>query len=134
MTRPLLAACIALLAVAGCAGSGPPTTEAGLAYSVVAEGDGPVARPGQHVLIHETVTFLDGRPFFSTRGGPPFRFLLGGGHVITGVEELVTGMRVGERRKAVVPPALSRRTVYPDGLSPSDSLRYDIELIGIETE
>ncbi|MBO6573996.1 MAG: hypothetical protein JJ896_01150 [Rhodothermales bacterium] len=73
MTRLLLLTCIALLVVTGCASPGPPTTESGLAYSVVAEGEGPIAEPGQHALIHETVTFLDGRTYFTTREGPPFR-------------------------------------------------------------
>jgi len=32
----------------------------------------------------------------------------------------------------IVPPALSHRSTYPPGLSPNDTLHYDVELIGIE--
>jgi len=60
--------------------------------------------------------------------------LLGGQQVIDDVDEGVTGMRIGERRKLIVPPALSRRSTYPDGLSPEDTLYYDVELIGIELQ
>ncbi len=85
--------------------------------------------------VHESVTFPDGRVFYSTRDmGQPIRFQLGAGQVIDGVDEGVTGMRIGERRQLVVPPNLSQRTAYPDGLSPDDILHYDIELIAIESE
>jgi FKBP-type peptidyl-prolyl cis-trans isomerase len=123
-----------LVAVAGCASTGKPvTTRSGLVYAVVQQGSGPAARPGQHVRIHETTTFGDGRVLYSTRpGGQPLRFLLGGNQVIDGVDEGVTGMRAGERRTMIVPPALSRRSSYPEGLSPDDTLYYDVELVAIE--
>lgn len=111
---------------------GRTTTPTGLTYTVVEQGAGPAARPGQHVLIHETTTFADGRVHFTTEGGKPLRFLLGGNQVIAGVDEGVTGMRVGERRRLVVPPALSRRSAYPEGLSPEAILYYDITLVAIE--
>ncbi len=60
------------------------------------------------------------------------RFLLGGKQVIDGVDEGVTGMKVGERRQMIVPPELSKRNTYPEGLSPKDTLHYDVELVGIE--
>ena len=118
----------------GCASSASfITTPSGLVYTIVEKGDGPAAGAGEHVLIHETVTFADGRTLYSTRGGnQPIRFLLGGNQVIDGVDEGVTGMQVGERRKMVVPPQLSQRSTYPNGLSPTDTLYYDIELVGIE--
>jgi FKBP-type peptidyl-prolyl cis-trans isomerase len=117
---------------AGTGADSAVTTPSGLVYTVVREGSGPAARPGQHVTIHETTTFADGREFFSTRGGRPLRFLLGGKQVIDGVDEGVTGMRVGELRRMIVPPALSRRSEYPEGLSAEDTLRYEVELVGVE--
>jgi FKBP-type peptidyl-prolyl cis-trans isomerase len=118
----------------GSAGGGAITTPSGLAYTVVRQGSGRAAESGRHVTIHETTTFADGRTLYSTREGEPLRFLLGGKQVIDGLDEGVTGMRVGERRTMVVPPALSRRTAYPDGLSPDDTLHYDVELVGVEEE
>lgn len=84
------------------------------------------------MLIHETTSLSDGRMFYTTRNGKPLRFLLGGGQVIDGLDEGVTGMRVGERRRMIVPPKLSRRSSYPEGLSPEETLHYDVELVGIE--
>jgi FKBP-type peptidyl-prolyl cis-trans isomerase len=110
-------------------------TPSGLVYTIVKEGSGPAVRPGQHVLIHETTSLEDGRVQYSTRtGGQPLRFLLGGKQVIDGVDEGVTGMKVGERRRLIVPPALSRRSSYPQGISPEDTLYYDVELVGIEPQ
>src|SRR5688572_8667283 len=80
----------------GCATSRKSiTTPSGLTYTVPEQGSGPVARAGQHVLIHETASFPDGRVLYTTRKGRPLRFLLGAGQVIDGVDEGVTGMRVG---------------------------------------
>ncbi|MGH7492960.1 MAG: FKBP-type peptidyl-prolyl cis-trans isomerase [bacterium] len=105
-----------LTAAVGCASSGKPIiTPSGLVYTVVEKGSGPATRIGQHVLIHETTTFTDGRLLYSTRtAGQPLRFLLGDKQVIDGVDEGVTGMRVGERRKMIVPPELSRRNTYKE--------------------
>lgn len=131
---PTLLVVVCLVAAAGCSSASRPlATPSGPEYRVVAEGTGPAATPGQYVFIHEAVTFMDGRALYSTRSGSPVRFLLGGEQVIAGVDALVTGMRVGERRTAIIPPALSRRESYPEGLSPDDSLRYDVELVQIET-
>ena len=52
------------------------------------------------------------------RAKQPLRFLLGGEQVINGLDEGVTGMRVGERRMMIVAPALSRRSTYPEGFRP----------------
>jgi FKBP-type peptidyl-prolyl cis-trans isomerase len=129
----LLVFSTAMTFASGCASSKrTSTTASGLSYTVVEQGAGPPAAPGQHVLIHETTTFTDGRMLYTTRNGQPLRFLLGGNQVINGVDEGVTGMRVGERRTMIVPPNLSKRSEYPEGLSPDDTLRYDVELIGIE--
>ena len=106
-------------------------TRSGLVYSVVVQGTGPVASPGQTVSIHETLTLRDGRLIFTSRGKDPVKFLLGGNQVIPGVDEGVTGMRVGERRKLQVPPALDGRTFDPRFIPPEAIRHYDIELVEI---
>lgn len=132
---PITVSTITVLALlSACAGSPQVLqTGSGLIYTITHPGAGPAAQPGQHVLIHETTRLPDGKIHFSTRtNGRPLRFLLGGNQVIAGVDEGVTGMRVGERRQLIVPPALSRRSSYPTTLSPDDTLHYDIELVAIE--
>lgn len=119
--------------LAACAGHGGPiVTPSGLSYEVVARGRGPSARPGDHVTIHETTSFADGRVHFTTDGRAPIRFLLGGKQVIDGLDEGVTCMKVGERRRLVVPPGLSRRSAYPPDLDPAAVLYYDVTVVKIE--
>jgi FKBP-type peptidyl-prolyl cis-trans isomerase len=111
------------------------TTKSGLQYEVVAEGRGAPAKAGWFVQIHETTRLRDGSVLYSTRTkGNPLRFLLGGNQVIAGVDEGVQGMRVGERRKLIVPPALSKRSSYPANTPPEATLYYDIELVEILAE
>lgn len=108
------------------------TTKTGLKYQIVVAGNGPAALPGKSVRIHETTTLADGTLIYSTRTkNNPLKFLLGGNQVIAGVEEGVTGMRVGERRKLIVSPSLSKRSVYPANTPPDATLYYDIELVEI---
>lgn len=133
---------LATLSGASCAKqirSLPPTgpvpkmvkTGSGLVYEVVQPGSGEAARPGQTVLIHEILT-VDGKQIFSSREkNNPVKFLLGGNQVIPGVEETVTGMRVGERRRAIVPKELDGRTFDPAFIRPDADRHYDIELVEI---
>lgn len=130
---PIAFAICALVVGGSCAPkSRTVTTATGLEYRIVAPGDGPVARPGDSVRIHETTTLADGTLIYSTRTkNNPVKFLLGGNQVIAGVDEGVTGMKVGERRTLVVPPALSKRSSYPENTPPDATLYYDIELVEI---
>jgi FKBP-type peptidyl-prolyl cis-trans isomerase FkpA len=94
------------------------TTRSGLSYEVVQQGTGAVAKAGQTVFIDETLT-VDRKQIFSSRNkNSPVKFVLGGNQVIPGVDEAVTGMRVAERRKATVPPALDGRTFDPSFIRP----------------
>jgi FKBP-type peptidyl-prolyl cis-trans isomerase len=110
----------------------PVTTKTGLKYEVILKGRGPAAVPGQFVRIHETTTLADGTLLYSTHTkNNPLKFQLGSNQAIAGVDEGVTGMRVGERRKLIVPPALSKRSVYPAHIPPDATLYYAIELVEI---
>lgn len=114
------------------------TTESGLQWRTIRQGTGPEAKPGHAVLVHEVTKKEDGTVVTDTFAmNHPLRFDLGAGQVIAGFEEGVTGMKVGEIRNLVVPPALSQRKTYPDSLSPDDVLHYEVLLIKVyerETE
>jgi FKBP-type peptidyl-prolyl cis-trans isomerase len=130
--------CVAAVVLAMClapacaSGPRPVVTPSGLTYTVVTPGTGDAAVPGAYVTIHETTSFADGRVHFTTDGRAPIRFLLGGKQVIDGLDEGVTGMKVGERRRLVVPPSLSKRSSYPADLDPNAVLYYDVLVVTIE--
>jgi len=107
-------------------------TASGLTYAVLKSGTGAVAARGQSVTIHETTTLMNGTVIYDSRAkNTPVTFLLGGNQVITGVDEGVTGMRVGERRMLVIPPKLSVRSMYPANTPKDSTLRIDLELISV---
>ena len=90
-------------------------------------------KEGDEIFIHETTSYLSGKLLLSSREAmpEPLKFRVGSKMVIAGVEEGVLGMRVGEVRKMIIPPALSKRTMYPDFLSPDSTLLYEVEVIDI---
>ena len=86
------------------------TTESGLKYVVTKEGTGAIPDTGANVKAHYT-GWLDGfdsiRKFDSSRDrGRPFTFRVGMGQVIRGWDESFSTMKVGERRKVIIPPRL----------------------------
>ena len=107
--------------------------ESGLRYEIIKPGAGTIAENGDEVIIEETMGYMDGAVLFSSkeRGINQPRFVLGSGMVIKGVDEGVKGMRIGEVRKIIVPPALSQREVYPGFLSPDSTLVYTIKLLTV---
>jgi peptidylprolyl isomerase len=60
------------------------------------------AKPGDTVSVHYTGTLRDGSVFDSSRNGVPLEFVLGKGQVISGVNDTVTGMQIGEQRTVTV--------------------------------
>ena len=108
------------------------TTKSGLKYTVLKTGAGEAAKPGQEVGIYESMGYLNSKQFYSIeRPAQPIKFTLGKKQVIDGVDEAVTGMKVGEIRKLIVPPSLSKRLEYPAYLSPDSTLLYNVELVEI---
>lgn len=107
------------------------STPDGLIYEILSPGSGQEATPGQEVVVHEQMGYRNGTILYSTKPGGPVRFLLGGGQAIKGVDLGVQGMKVGEQRKLIVPPELSKRSAYPNFLSPDSTLLYEIELLNI---
>jgi FKBP-type peptidyl-prolyl cis-trans isomerase len=106
----------------------------GLWYTDVATGQGDSAVAGRTVTVHYTGWLPDGTKFDSSRDrGEPFAFTLGAGQVIAGWDEGVKGMKVGGRRKLVLPPQLA----YGDGgappaIPPGATLVFDVEVLKVE--
>jgi FKBP-type peptidyl-prolyl cis-trans isomerase len=134
MKRLLPIISLVVLIISQAKAQNPPevTTKSGLRYTVLKPGTGDVAKSGQRVAIYESMSYLSGRQFYSIQSpAPPIEFTLGTKQVIDGVDEAVTGMKVGEIRTVIVPPPLSKRTEYPTYLSRDSTLVYRIELVEI---
>jgi FKBP-type peptidyl-prolyl cis-trans isomerase len=105
----------------------------GLKYAVLKPGKGAVAAHGD-VEVHYTGWLKNGKKFDSSRDrNRPFRFDLGHGEVIEGWDRGVKGMKVGEKRQLVVPPALGYGAHgTPDGtIPPNATLIFEVELIKV---
>ncbi|MDH5490695.1 MAG: FKBP-type peptidyl-prolyl cis-trans isomerase [Myxococcales bacterium] len=96
-------------------------------------GDGPEAKTGSKVSVHYTGTLTDGSKFDSSLDrGDPFSFPLGGGRVIRGWDEGVVGMKVGGKRKLVIPPEMAYGDRgFPPIIPPGSTLIFEIELLEI---
>ncbi|MFC8509867.1 FKBP-type peptidyl-prolyl cis-trans isomerase [Streptomyces sp. NPDC057411] len=97
-------------------------------------GDGPEAKPGRVVQIHYVgVTHASGEEFdASWDRGRPFKFAVGGGRAIKGMDRGVRGMKVGGRREIVVPPRLGYGNQSPSSSIPSGStLVFVVDLLSV---
>ncbi len=109
----------------------------GIRYRDDAPGDGAAPTPGQPVSVHYTGWLDDGgepgRKFDSSRDrGAPFRFTLGVREVISGWDEGVATMRVGGRRRLVLPPEHGYGARGAGGvIPPNATLIFDVELLGV---
>jgi len=111
----------------------PQPTGSGLQIVEIEAGTGPEARSGQEVTVHYTGWLTNGTKFDSSRDrGDPFKFSLGRGQVIGGWDEGVAGMKVGGRRRLVIPPDLGYGSRGAGGAIPGGAtLLFNVELLGV---
>jgi peptidylprolyl isomerase len=110
------------------------TTRSGLQYQDLAVGQGQMPQPGQKVAVHYTGWLTDGTKFDSSLDrGQPFTFVIGAGQVIRGWDEGVATMKVGGRRKLIIPPQLAygQRGV-PGAIPPGATLVFDVQLLAVQ--
>lgn len=95
-------------------------------------GDGPEAGAGQTVVVHYVGVAWSTRQQFdaSWDRGESFDFGLGAGQVIPGWDQGVAGMRVGGRRRLVIPPNLAYGRNGAGGvIKPNETLVFVVDLL-----
>lgn len=103
----------------------------GLYYQDLSAGDGEVAERGRTVRVLYNGYLPDGTRFDGTTDSP-ISFALGRGQVIAGWDEGIAGMRVGGRRRLVVPPRLGYGSeARADRIPANSTLVFDIQLVGV---
>ena len=109
-------------------------TGSGLQYQDVTVGNGAEAQQGQVAVVHYTGWLTDGTKFDSSRDrNEPFSFPIGAGQVIPGWDEGVAGMKVGGRRKLVIPANLGYGEMgAPPVIPPGATLVFDVELLELK--
>jgi FKBP-type peptidyl-prolyl cis-trans isomerase FkpA len=109
------------------------STPSGLKYEDIAPGSGAVASKGQQATVHYTGWLTTGRKFDSSVDrNEPFEFTLGAGMVIRGWDEGVVGMKVGGKRKLMIPADLAYGTRGAGGVIPPNAeLIFEVELLGV---
>ncbi len=131
VARP--AASVAPTAAPSAVASAPAAPEAPMSSTTLVKGKGPEAKTGDKVQVHYVGTLADGKKFDASRDhGQPFTFTLGQGMVIRGWDQGVVGMKVGEKRKLVIPPSLAYGVRgHPPVIPPNSTLTFEIELLAI---
>jgi FKBP-type peptidyl-prolyl cis-trans isomerase FkpA len=119
---------------------GAPMSPDQLQVQDLEPGTGSAVAAGQKAVVHYTGWLWDaaapenkGRKFDSSRDhGDTFSFRVGGGEVIRGWDQGVEGMKVGGKRRLVIPPELGYGARGAGGAIPGGAtLVFDVELMGI---
>lgn len=134
---------VALITLTACDGEGKkdPDLEnpnlvkrpSGLKYLDIKVGDGDEAKKGDLVEVLYIGTLMNGKRFDSNLNRTrPFSFPLGQGKVIAGWDEGVAGMKVGGKRKLIIPPELGYgERGAGDSIPPNATLIFEVELLHV---
>ncbi len=98
------------------------------------EGDGKPAVKGALITTQYTGWLADGREFDSSWSrGKPFQCVIGTGRVIKGWDQGIIGMRVGGKRKLLVPAHLGYGERSVGKIPANSDLTFEIELLEVLT-
>lgn len=109
------------------------TTASGLQYIKVKTTSGQAPKEGQTVTVHYTGYLTDGSMFDSSvERGQPLQFQLGKKMVITGWDEGIALLKVGEKARLIIPHQLAYgERGFPPVIPAKATLVFDVELVGV---
>jgi len=109
-------------------------TDSGLRYQILQEGTGAKAEKGKTVSVHYKGQLADGTVFDSSyKRKEPIEFPLGVGQVISGWDEGVQLLKIGDKARFVIPSHLGYGSRGAGGVIPPDAtLIFDVELMDVK--
>jgi peptidylprolyl isomerase len=108
------------------------TTESGLMYFIVDQGEGDFATDGNVVTVHYSGFLKDGTKFDSSvERDEPFTFVIGNKQVIAGWDEGIRLLKKGGKVRFVIPPSLGYGDITAGKIPPSSTLIFDVELLDV---
>ena len=109
-------------------------TESGLRYQIIQKGTGVKAEKGKNVSVHYKGQLPDGTVFDSSyKRNEPIDFPLGVGQVISGWDEGIQLLKVGDKARFVIPSHLGYGSRGAGGVIPPDAtLIFDVELMAVK--
>lgn len=110
-------------------------TSSGLKYEDIKVGEGKSPKVGDTVTVHYTGWLKSNDQKFdsSLDRGKPFSFVIGKAQVIPGWDEGVSTMKVGGKRKLIIPADLAYGAKGAPGVIPPNStLVFDVELLEVK--
>ena len=108
------------------------TTTTGLRYMIYEQGKGPGPKPGDVARLNYTLTLLNGDTVYTSRKDGPIIFEVGKGQVISGLEEAILLLKVGDRAKIIIPSHLAFGLIGDQNkIDFKASLVYDLEFVSL---
>ncbi len=141
---PLIAAFAAMLALSACGGGSDDNSGGNTAVSSPtaltktdsAVGTGAEAVTGKRATVDYTLWLYDASKSdfkgVQKDAGKGFPFTVGGGNVIRGFDQGVTGMKVGGKRTVLVPSSLGYGSTGSNGIPPNAGLVFEVTLTKVE--
>ncbi len=109
------------------------TTADGLKYLDEVVGTGQIVKSGDTVTVNYVGTLENGTKFDSSYDrNEPFTTQIGVGQVIKGWDEGIVGMKVGGKRKLVVPPGLGYGAQNVGSIPPNSTLIFEVEVLSVK--
>jgi FKBP-type peptidyl-prolyl cis-trans isomerase len=104
------------------------STPTGIRYMFVNRGEGAQAEKGRVVELEYVLTLLNGDTVYTSREKGPMKFRVGQGQVVSGLEEAILFMRVGDRAKFIIPSHLAFGLIGDqDKIKHKATLVYDLK-------
>lgn len=109
-------------------------TDTGLRYLIYEAGaaDGPNGAEGFHASVAYEITLLDGSACYKAGADDPKQFVIGFANVESGIHEVMTYLRAGDKARVVLPAHLAfGLTGDNDKIPPRAAVVYDLHVLGL---